>query len=1350
MNRELAKSEALRPLAELSPPGRAWTPGDCLSVVRRLALLVQAMHEAGRLHRAIGLDTVGLDEESQPRLSPGPQVRRFGGESSDPDSCPLDLADGPCVELPESMAESAAALRAGGYGLDPRQVDIYQLGALLCRLLSGHSVRSYMYTVKGKTAVPAEVRPIVQRALGHDGANRFASAAELASALAGLEAESLAAPPAAGPHETPPRGSRLGLAETPATGHPVAPPPSGARDSSLELPFFQLGHYRVLARVGRGGMGDVYRAYDPSLDRDVAIKVLPAEFARQADFVRRFHAEATAAARLSHPNIVPIHFIGEDQGHHFFAMQYVEGESLAQRLAVRKRLPAAEAVEIVSQCLAGLSAAHHQGMIHRDIKPANILLERATGRAMLVDFGLVRRLGESERLTATGMIMGTVDYIAPEQARGQDVDGRADLYALGVLCYQLLSGRLPFVADTPTAMIFQHAYESPVPLAETAPDVPAALLTIIQRLMEKDPRARYQAAQDVLDDLDALRSGRPLSPASVVRGRTCQAEPDEPDADDAFDFSDDIPLVHSQRPLDRLRDWAATMFRRYSPEVVQQLQTTTQQTDGAVAAYERRARRLGGLLREAQGVVADLAAQIQTHEQVLEDATARAEAVTDDDDRQSALAQAEEAREQLAGLKLHLEEQQGHCGTLEVEYRKAEGRLVTLRSQRDLLLARLKVAQAQGGGGGARTSARTPQQALATVLALGLAAVMGLYLLWWAAALPPMPVNVARPGAVPQDFAWADAVGAETLAEKMALGDRWWEFASRSPAGPLRENALVWARHWYGEVLPRASRLDRRRLKERMTLQSGSLVPGLVLECFDGQDFTRLVNRRIDCQPRHFWGSAEGPGWTSAPDQFSLRWTGMLVARQPGDYLLKIQSDNAARLWLDGSLVIDAWGVGQPAKTRAAQVRLDSQPRTLKIEFMDSGAAAAFDLRWVVPGAMAEQSVPADALYHERQPEDDLEEQLGSSIAPGTWADVLQHVEPSRDRIYGRWERLGPNLTIAAGASRARLRLPLVVRGSYELKIEFSRGSGSDLLAVPLPMGESQAVWQMGGSGGRIHGLERVDTSRGASDPHVQVDSPFPNGLRNTLLLEVIPEGKLVRFRATINGRQLMSWSGPVAAIDSESFDLIERGSPGLGVSRDAVTFHAVQFRLRQGEARWFSPGALLALPTVPSVKVFNSTDASEASEVIDDLLLHYPLCLEGVRRVELLKYHDGADFPQKPDPKNLPGSRAGKAVAGSGGPIMLAQIYEPWPAGRYLVVYRVQTLSELIGPNRCSLDVCQSGRTIASRQPDGAEFALGQWRNIPVELTLKDATTIEYRLWPDNHPMAVDRVYVFRLSQER
>lgn len=216
-------------------------------------------------------------------------------------------------------------------------------------------------------------------------------------------------------------------------------------------------------------------------------------------------AEAAAAAKVVHPNVVPIHYIGEEAGHHFFAMRYVEGPSLAQRLAHEGRLPLEDALEILEQCLGGLEAAHAQGVVHRDIKPGNILLDAQDGRAVLADFGLARVADPSTTTDAAAAIMGTVDYIAPEQARQEAVDHRADIYALGAVAYHLLSGRLPFEAETPMAMLYQHAYEDPPALEQVAPDVPRAVADIVARMMARDPQVRYQSCAEVLAALRAYR-----------------------------------------------------------------------------------------------------------------------------------------------------------------------------------------------------------------------------------------------------------------------------------------------------------------------------------------------------------------------------------------------------------------------------------------------------------------------------------------------------------------------------------------------------------------------------------------------------------------------------------------------------------------------------------------------------------------------------------------------------------------------------------------------------------------------------------------------------------------------------
>lgn len=473
---------------------------DRLRLVRELAEQLAALHGGGRVHRAIDRVVVLPGERPRLQLPDPPPRRRFGGDHSDAEYCPPELATADTLELPDDVDVATRLLRKSGHGLDPRQIDLYQLGALLCRLLTGDSIHSYMLSPTTKANVPASAREVLARSVGFDAGSRFDDSAALMAAVD--DAVRKASPAPAPDADTQPGARALARADdTPVERH--------RRDSMVRepaaLPFQRLGDLEIVAHLGRGGMGDVYKGYDETLRRSVAVKVLPPELARDAKFVERFHAEATAVARLDHPNVVSIHCIGEEAGYHYFAMQYVEGEALAARLRGQKRLSLAETLDVVGQCLAGLQAAHNEGLVHRDIKPGNILIERDTHRVVLVDFGLVRVLDDISRITSAGTVLGTVDYISPEQARGEKVDARADLYSIGILMYQLLSGELPFSAETPTGMMYQHTHSRARPLSELAPEVPLELEAVVRRLMAKEPGDRYQTAAEALEALRTLQ-----------------------------------------------------------------------------------------------------------------------------------------------------------------------------------------------------------------------------------------------------------------------------------------------------------------------------------------------------------------------------------------------------------------------------------------------------------------------------------------------------------------------------------------------------------------------------------------------------------------------------------------------------------------------------------------------------------------------------------------------------------------------------------------------------------------------------------------------------------------------------
>jgi serine/threonine protein kinase len=266
-----------------------------------------------------------------------------------------------------------------------------------------------------------------------------------------------------------------------------------------------VGPYQILEEIGRGGMAVVYRAWQPSLQRHIALKVLPEYFRHDPDLLARFQREARAAAQLEHPNIVHIYDTGIADGLPYIAMEYLQGGSLQERLA-QGTLPPAEAVGLLEQIGGALDHAHARGLIHRDVKPANILFT-ADGRPKVADFGIARAT-EGTRLTRTGMVMGTPEYMAPEQAEGGTVDHRADLYALGVILYQMLTGQAPFHGTTPHATLHAVIYEPPPPPRQLNPSLSQAVESVILRALAKRPEERFQRGAALVSELRSARVRR--------------------------------------------------------------------------------------------------------------------------------------------------------------------------------------------------------------------------------------------------------------------------------------------------------------------------------------------------------------------------------------------------------------------------------------------------------------------------------------------------------------------------------------------------------------------------------------------------------------------------------------------------------------------------------------------------------------------------------------------------------------------------------------------------------------------------------------------------------------------------
>jgi serine/threonine protein kinase len=318
------------------------------------------------------------------------------------------------------------------------------------------------------------------------------------------------------------------------------------------------GHYEIEAEVGRGGMAVVYRARDVRLRRRVALKVLPPELAFRESVKRRFLREAEMAAGLAHPHIVPIYAVDEGDGLVWIAMGLVEGESLAERLHREPRPPVEVVRRVLREVCEALEYAHREGVVHRDIKPDNILIETSTGRAMVTDFGIARAAEGDERLTATGIAVGTPSYMSPEQAMGErEVDGRADLYALGVVGYQMLAGELPFQASNTPAMLMKHISERPRPLAQLRDDAPANLLHAVERALVKGREERWaDAAQfrGALAEDAALPSAPRRSRASGVNVQVALPPEPAPPVDPIDDLHQRTPLPGP--PFPKLpKDW---------------------------------------------------------------------------------------------------------------------------------------------------------------------------------------------------------------------------------------------------------------------------------------------------------------------------------------------------------------------------------------------------------------------------------------------------------------------------------------------------------------------------------------------------------------------------------------------------------------------------------------------------------------------------------------------------------------------------------------------------------------------------------------------------------------------------
>jgi serine/threonine-protein kinase len=271
-----------------------------------------------------------------------------------------------------------------------------------------------------------------------------------------------------------------------------------------------LGSYRIIEQIGMGGMATVYKAYDPDTDRYVAVKVLPQHYSQDAKFVERFRREAKAIARLEHPYILPIFAYGEQEGTAYLVMRYMESGTLTDRLK-QGQLPLDEASRLFEQIAGALDYAHQNGVIHRDIKPSNVLVD-AQGNAFLTDLGIAKMVEEVSDLTGTGIALGTPQYMSPEQCRGvKDLTAASDIYSLGIMLYQMLTGRVPFQAETPIAIIHMHLSDPLPPPRAVRPDLPEGVERVVLKALTKEPEHRFESAAAMGDAMARAVAGAPVA-----------------------------------------------------------------------------------------------------------------------------------------------------------------------------------------------------------------------------------------------------------------------------------------------------------------------------------------------------------------------------------------------------------------------------------------------------------------------------------------------------------------------------------------------------------------------------------------------------------------------------------------------------------------------------------------------------------------------------------------------------------------------------------------------------------------------------------------------------------------------
>ena len=453
----------------LAESGNGLPVDTALDIAQQLGEYLDLIHQLGLTQIVFNLEDVLLSTRNSV------QVMNFG--------IPQGLNIGGLLSANRIQTRSSYAPELiKGSQVDAR-TDFYSLGAILFQAITGKELNAAFgsadktlmedfFPSRMRTGISSEWDVLIAKCLHPNPAKRIQSAVEFLNQVDEIR----------------------WVARTVASSNPMA-----MEDSLIGQ---TLGGYRLVSRLGQGGMATVYKAYEPALDRYVAIKVLPQFFAKDPVFVQRFRREAKAVAQLNHPNIVPIYSYGESGGITYIAMQFVVGDTLKHE---EKKFSFDESLRLLAPIARALGYAHQRGIVHRDVKPSNILLADGSW-PMLADFGLAQMAQTSGKLTESGVGMGTPMYMSPEQGQGDKVDHRTDIYSLGIILYEMVTGDVPFRADTPMAIVIKHI-NAPMPmLRQINPDIPEYLEALILKATAKNPDDRYQTAEEMAAAMENSRS----------------------------------------------------------------------------------------------------------------------------------------------------------------------------------------------------------------------------------------------------------------------------------------------------------------------------------------------------------------------------------------------------------------------------------------------------------------------------------------------------------------------------------------------------------------------------------------------------------------------------------------------------------------------------------------------------------------------------------------------------------------------------------------------------------------------------------------------------------------------------